>query len=348
MNEQFNNEDQNINAPLEEGGPQAPLGGAPAAADLNDDIDLTNKSQRMVAILVVIILVAAGIAGFIFYSQKQSKIDALDKLKSDFATEHNAGYDEFWKTAKLDLNVMKTNVDFEAKITEYLSVSSIAYTKHVKEKAIPMLEKALLRYRALEAAGIMLPELKATYRAMENLLAAWNKFVNDVSYYETYLENRGKLTEISEQWAGAQSQPKEDKFKPGAAKYVKVVNCILSQKGKSIIEYEPVDLSLRIKDTCALADEQSAWFKKVAFECLDYAGTAVEPDPVYEETVKKYSEETGLNQDTKSVFAINNCLDLSRKAFETELSNSIVKVWADYGKAKNELLKAIDARKKEL
>ena len=125
MNDQFN-EDNIPNQPETGDSGAAPQVSAPMMADAVDDIDISNKSQRVVAILVVIILVAAGIGGFIFYSGKQSKIDALDKLKSDFATEHNSGYEEFWKAAKLDLDVMKTNVDFEAKITEYLSVSSIA------------------------------------------------------------------------------------------------------------------------------------------------------------------------------------------------------------------------------
>lgn len=347
MNDQLNDE-QTPNDFQGGGDAVTPQGDAPVSADFGDDIDISNKGQRMVALLVVIVLVAVGIGAFVLYSQKQSKIDALDKLKSDFAAQHNSGYEAFWKAAKLDLEVMKSNVDFESKITEYLGVSSIAYTKHLKEKAIPILESALPKYRALEAAGIMLPELKANFRALENLLNAWNKFVNEVSLYENYLENRSKLTEMSEQWAGAQSQPKEKKYTPGAAKYVKTVNCILQQKGKSIIDYEPVDLSLRIKDTCALADEQAHWFKTVAFDCMDYLGKSVEADIIYEETLKKYAKEDGLNQDTKSVFSITNCLDLTRKAFETELSNSIVKVWAEYGKSKNELLNAIDARKEEI
>jgi formate dehydrogenase len=50
---------------------------------------------------------------------------------------------------------MKTDVDFEAKLTEYLSVSSIAYPKHIKEKALPVIDNALPKYRALEAAGIV-------------------------------------------------------------------------------------------------------------------------------------------------------------------------------------------------
>ena len=347
MNDQFN-EDPTQNSPETDEQPTAPQTEASVTADVGDDIDISNKGQRMVALLVVIVLVAAGIGGFIFFSSKQSKIDALDQLKSDFATEHNAGYEEFWKAARLDLDVMKTNVDFEAKITEYLSVSSIAYNRHLKEKAIPILEGALPKYRGLEAAGIMIPELKANFRALEKLLETWNSFTNEVAMYESYLDNRSKLTEMSEQWAGAQSQPKEEKFRPGAAKYLKTMNCILAQKKQSVIDFDPVDLSLRLKDTCAIADEQAGWFRRVAFECLENIGKAVTPDIIFEETVKKYSKEDGLNQDTKSVFAINNCLDLSRKAFESELSNSVVKAWMEYSKTKNELLKAIDARKEEI
>ena len=347
MSDQFN-EGTTPNPP-ETGDPSAaPPAQSPVTADPVDDIDISNKSQRMVAILVVIILVAAGIGGFIFYSGKQSKKEALEKLKSDFAAEHNAGYEEFWKAAKLDLSLMKTNVDFEAKISEYLSVSSIAYTRHLKEKAIPILESALPKYRALEAAQLMVPELKANFRALENLLDTWNEFINEVSLYEGYLENRGKLAEVSEQWVGAQSQPKEEKYRAGAAKYLKTVNCILAQKKQSAIDFDPVDLSLRIKDTCAIAAEQPDWFKRVAFECLENVSKAVEPDVIYDETVKKYSKEDGLNQDTKSVFAINNCLDLTRKAFESEMSAKIVKAWMEYSKTKNDLLKAIDNREAEI
>ena len=346
MNDQFNEEP--TRNPEDQGDSPAASPNMPVSPDPMDDIDISNKSQRMVAILVVIVLIAAGFAGFIFYSQKQSKIKELEQLKSDFSQQHNIGYEEFWKAAKLDLSLMKTNMDFEAKISEYLKMSAIAYNRHLKEKAIPILETALPKYKALEAGGIMLPELKANFRALENLLTTWQKFTNETALYENYLANRAKLTEMSEQWAGAQSQPKEDKYKPGAAKYLKTINCILARKDRSAIDFDPVDLSLRLKDTCAKADEQAAWFKNVAFECLDNLSAAVEPDVVYDETVKKYSKESGLNQDTKSVFAVTNCLDLSRTAFETELSNGIVKAWMEYGKTKNELLKAIDDRIAEI
>lgn len=347
MNDQIN-EQNTSHPPIEGAGPQSSLETNPSSLDIGDDIDISNKGQRMVVLLIIIVLVAGGIAAFVMYSKKQGKIDELDKLRTDFATYHNTGYEDFWKAAKLDLDVMKNNMDFEAKITEYLSVSSIAYTRHLKEKAIPVLEKAIPKYRSLEAAGIILPELKATTHSLTKLQEAWQKFISDVSMYENYLENRSKLTEAGEQWAGAQSSPKEGKFTLGAVRYLKTVNCILQQKGKTVIDYHPADLSLRVKDTCALADEQAQWFKKVAFECLDNLGKDAEADIIYEETLKKYAEVEGLNQDTKSVFGINNCLDLTRKAFETELSNSIVKAWADYGQKKNALLKAIEKRKKEI
>lgn len=338
MNDQLNNDG------TQEGTAQT----EPILNEPLDDIDISNKGQRVAVLLVVILLVAAGIAWFVFYSQEQSKIEALEKLKTDFVTHHNAGYVAFWKNARLDLEVMKTNMDFEAKITEYLSVSSIAYTKHVKEKAMPLLESAIPKYRSLEAQKLMVAELKGVTRTLENLLDEWKKFTNEVALYEGYLDNRSKLTAAGEQWAGAQQQPKEDKFKKGAAKYVKTVNCILGIKGKSIIDYHPADLSLRIKDTCAIADEQAGWFKKVAFECLDYIGKEVEPDIIFEETVKKYAEVEAPNQDSKSVFGINNCLDLTRKSYESELSNNVAKAWAEYTAKKNELIKAIDVRIKEI
>jgi hypothetical protein len=311
-----------------------------------DDIDISNKGQRIAVILVMILILAAAGGGFMVFAGKQRKKENFEKLKKDIAAAHNKGYETFWKNVQIDLKVMKTNKDFQAKLTEYLKVSSIAYAKHVKKEGLPVLEAAIPKYKALESYGVVIPEIKALTFSLEKLLGVWQKFSDEVLLYEDYLSNRSRLDTLGAQWMTAQQNPKDEKAKAGAAQYVKIVNCIL--RDKSIIDYDPWDLSLRIKDTCAKADEQSDWFKRVAFGCLDAAANPVAPDAVYDATVEKYHAIEVDNQDTKSIFGIKQCLDLSRATFEMELSDNIAAAWADYVKKKIALSNAVKNAIKEI
>jgi len=324
------------------GMPEAPVGGG----DPTEDVQLSNTGQRIGVILVVILILAGGGFWFWKHSQKVDQIAALDKLKADFGREHNASYEEFWKAAQIDLKVMKTNADFGAKLAEYLTVSPVSYAKHVKEKALPHLENGIPRYRALEAAGIMLPELKATTHAFENLLNVWQKFANEILLYENYLAHQSKLDALGGQWMAAQQNPKDEKPRPDAARYVKIVNCILD--GKFVMDYDPWDLSERIRDTCAKGDEKAEWFRRVAFNCLDASTQNIPADELFLATVEQYGKIEQENQDNKSVFGIKECLDKSRTAFEAELSDAVAAAWAEYVAKKNALLNGIDARRKEI
>ncbi|MBN2803815.1 MAG: hypothetical protein JXR91_12040 [Deltaproteobacteria bacterium] len=332
MNDQINPETpENLNNP--EPAPQVD-----EFANIGD-VDISNKGQRVAVILVAIIILAAAAGGFMVYSNKARAKKNLETLKTDFIAVNNSGYGAFWKKAQIDLKTMKTNKDFQAKLTEYLTVSSVSYAKHVKAEALPLLETAIPKYKALEAAGVVIPEIKAVTFSLESLLSVWQKFTDQVVMYENYLTNRAKLDELGGKWMTVQQSPTDEAAKADAARYVKIVNCILGSK--NITDYDPWDLSLRVKDTCAIGAEKSAWFKRVAFECLDAATGEAAPDALYDAAVDKYSKIEVDNQDTKSVFAVKQCLDLTREAFETESSDAIAAAWADYVKKKIALLDAI-------
>ena len=311
-----------------------------------DDIDVSNKGQRIVIILVAIIILAAAGFGFMVFSRKQSEKAKIDNLKKDFITVNANGYKLFWKKAQIDLKVMKSNADFQAKLKEYLNVSSVSYAKHIKKEAIPVLETAIPKYKALESYGVAIPELKALTFALESLISSWQEFSDEVVLYEGYLKNKSKLDALGGQWMAAQQNPKDDKSRSDAAKYVKIINCILGDK--KIADYDPWNLSLRVADTCAKVDHQPQWFKKVAFSCLDYANQPVEADDIYTATVEKYNKIELDNQDTKSVFAVKNCLKLSRDSFEAALSDKIAAGWTDYVKKKLAFINAIKQAKENI
>jgi hypothetical protein len=266
-------------------------------------------------------------------------------VKNDFAALHNGGYKAFWKTAKLELDTMKTNADFEGRIKEYLEMTSVKYAEHIKKNAIPILEEVVPKYKAIETPSSVSVEMKAVADSVAALLAAWRKFSSELDMYEGYLANMTKLDTAGDQWFGAQQEPEKEEYMADGVRYVNVVQCILIDK--TLMDYDPLDLSYRVADTCAKADEQSAWFRRVAFNCLDKLGGApVVPDELYKEIVKKYNKADP--RDSKSKFAIINCLKLSRNTYETELSDEIALAWANYTKAMNTLLDTIAKKKKEI
>jgi hypothetical protein len=322
------------------GMPEAPIGGGG-----DDDVTISNTGQRIRVILVLIVLVAVGIGVMMHMNKKRDQEAAIEKVKTDFAALHNGGYKAFWKSARLELDTMKSNADFEGKIKEYLNITSVQYAEHIKKTAIPILEELAPKYRNIEAPNALVPEVGEVADAVEALLAAWRKFSTEIDMYKGYLENLNKLETAGDQWFGAQSDPKKEEYVEMGVRYVNVVHCIL--KNQTLMEHEPIDLSFRVADTCAIADEQAEWFRRVAFGCLDrLGGEPVVPDELYNEIIKKYNKADP--HDTKSKFAIINCLKLARSSYESELSDEIALAWANYTKAQNALIAAIAQKKKEL
>jgi hypothetical protein len=322
-----------------------PQNGMPEApSESLDDIDISNKGQRMAVILVVIIIIAAAVGGFWVYSQKQKKKEAILQVKKDFSAVHKDVYKGFWQVAKLDLDRLKNNVMFEAQIKEYLKASPVAYARHIKTKALPLLDEMVTKYKALKAPDSLATEVAGVADAVEKLSEAWKKFSANMDMYENYLDNKAKLDDAGDKWFGAQQEPEKEKYTAEAVRYVKLVNCILVDK--TLLDFEPVDLSYRIKDTCAKVKEQAAWFKRVAFGCMDVLSQAVKPDEFYEQAKIKYNKSDP--RDTKSKFGINQCLSISQDTFETEQSDAVFKAVANYVKAQNALLAAVDKKAKEI
>jgi len=323
-----------------DGMPEAPIGSSG-----DEDLNISNTGQRIRLILVLIAVVAVGVGVLMWYNKQQAQIAALEKVKTDFSVLHNGAYKAFWKAARLDLDTMKSNADFEGKIKEYLDLSAVKYAAYVKKDVLPLLEEAVPKYKAIETPASVAPEMKAVADSVDALLVAWRKFSTEIDMYEAFLDNRTKLDLAGDQWFGAQQEPTKEEFIADGVRYVNVLHCILVDK--TLMDYEPIDLSFRVKDTCAKADEQATWFRRVAFNCLDrLGGEPVTPDELYKEIVKKYNKADP--RDTKSKFAVLNCLDLSRSSYESELSDEIALAWANYTKSQNALLTAVAARIKEI
>ncbi|NLN63534.1 MAG: hypothetical protein GX146_11740 [Myxococcales bacterium] len=319
--------------------------GATGAGNDTDDIVISNTGQRIGVILVLIVLVAAGIGVMMHMSKKREQEAALDQVKTEFAALHNGGYKAFWKSTRLEIDTMKNNVDLERKIKEFLSVTALQYAEHIKTKTLPLLAELPAQYKNIEAPNAVRPEVDAVAEAVDALLSAWQNFSNELDKYKPYFKHLEKLETAGDHWFGAQQEPKNDTYVELGVRYVDVVHCIL--KNKTLLDYEPVDLSFRVSDTCAVAAEQADWFRHVAFGCLEkLGGEPVVPDDLYKEVLKAYNKAD--QRDTKSKFAVVNCLKLARDAYEEELSNEIAIAWASYVKAQGALLAAIDQKKKEL
>jgi len=123
---------------------------APINSSGDDDIAISNTGQRIRLILVVIAIIAVGVGVMMYMNKQKARTEALDKVKTDFAALHNGSYKAFWKTAKLELDTMKSNADFEGRIKEYLELTSVKYAEHIKKNAIPILEEAVPKFKSIE------------------------------------------------------------------------------------------------------------------------------------------------------------------------------------------------------
>ena len=109
-------------------------------------------------------------------------------------------------------------------------------------------------------------------------------------------------------------------------------------------EYE-VSMETEVMNTCAKAAEKAEWFRRVAFECVPklLSGPG-ESDADFEAAVAAFKE---VN-DTTSKMGIDTCLKKSRSYFESEAIGKLGRPWAEYVKAQNALLDAVDANLEKL
>lgn len=338
--------DDQLNGAAGGGMPDAPPSGS------GGELRISNTGQRIRAILVVIVvIVIAGVVLWLYHG-KQQQVERFEQLRTSFSTVHNSGYAAFWQETQVDIKEMKTNQDFEARLKEILSSTPVAYSKHLQEKALPILEKALPEYSGITAPNEM--AVKATGKTFADLVKdvadaatalheAWKGFADELAKYDTYLKARKLLDKAGNAWLGAQGDPKEEKFKSKAIQYVALAKCILADQG-IVFQIPPDELSAKLEGTCD--NEMPAWWRRVTDECMPKLLERVEADEVYNQTLEAYRK--AEMPDTKSVFGIKACLDRSRDAFEVELIEKIALAWANYVKAQNALLDAIEAKLKEL
>lgn len=320
------------------GMPEAP---APTPAPVPDeDINISRPGPKIALILVLLLAVGAG--AYYYFGvmvPKQELEQSINDVKAEFQKVHDAGWESFWKESQIDIKEMKSNAEFEAKIKEILAVSAVAYARHIREKALPILEKEVPKYKEIKAPAELSGEVTAVANAAESFLTAWNDFLGNLDKYEDYIEAKGKLTESGNHWLGIQGDPENEKFKKGAINYVNLAKCILVDK--IMFEMEPAQLRDNLENTCAGdATKKVDWFTRVAADCMPkLLEKNPEADEYYTKTLEKYRK--AEMPDTSSVFAVEACLGKGRDALEVKLAEDLFRARVDYGKAQNALLKKI-------
>ncbi len=310
----------------------------PPAGDEN--IKITNTGQRIRAILVVLIALAAGGAAIWWVLKGEAEEKRYEKARADFDAAHRAGYEAFWKKSKIDIKELKSNQDFELRVKEILDSAPVAYEKHLREEALPVLEESLEKYRSLTAPADVAELPENVKKAAEGLYDAWKSFADEIVRYETYLEGKEKLKPAGDAWLGAQGDPKKDEFRKKAVQYTRLVQCILGSSAQ-MVDIDTQELGNKLEDTCL--NERSDWFRRVVDDCLPKLldGDA-EADETYETILEKYRK--AEMPDTKSVFGIETCLKDSREVFESQIIEKVARAWADYVKAQNALIEGIKAK----
>jgi hypothetical protein len=324
-----------------------PSGNAPMPTDLSsadDDIAVSNTGSKVAAIVVVVIIIAAVVGVLVFLQRKQGEVEKHEAVKAAFQAAHNKGYVEFWKKVQVDVKGMKSNTEFEARLRQVTS-DPVRYAKHIKENGLPIIDNAIADYKAISANAPKEYDeyVKALVTAMEDLRKEWAAFASEYVKFEDFAKANEKLETASSHWLGWQQNPGSEKWKYNAVKYVRVLRCIFGpQKQWKDFEYT---METEVTNTCAKAAEKPEWFRRVAFECLPkLLGGPAEADADFEAAVAAFKE----SNDTTSKLGIDTCLKKSRPDFESEAIGKLGKPWAEYVKAQNSLLEAIDTNLEKL
>ncbi len=330
--------DQYDGAPGSEGG-EIPAAPAPEPADV--DISISNTGQRVRAILVALIAVGAAIAAFVWWSGRTAAKEAHEKAREDFRTAHTMGYKDFWTMSQVDVKALKSNQDFEIKVKQIISEDPVRYGNYVKEKCLPILDKALPEYKGITVPSEYADKMSAVAKAAEGLRTSWAEFSDELLKFEDFFKVSKKklLDKTANDWLGAQ-QSNDEKYTANAFKYYKLLECVLPDK--KIEEIDTIDINMTVKNSCAKAAAKAGWFRRVAYECLPkLAEKNGEPTEAFEAVIKK--SRGAERMDHASKFGIEDCLKASRDYVESEIIEEIALAWATYVKAQNELLTAINS-----
>jgi hypothetical protein len=309
----------------------------------DSDLKVSSTGSKAMAIAVVLIALGAVIGVLVYLQGKQKEVEGYEAIKEAFAKAHTSGYEEFWKKVQVDVKGMKSNQDFESRLRMVTAGDPVRYAKHVKEAALPILDNALASYKAIRPQPGFADKINAVVTAYEALRKAWDDFATEYLKFEAYNKAKEKLDTASSHWVGIQQQPDSEKYKYNAVRYHKLLKCIL--QGKKLPELDFESMETAITNTCAKGDEKPDWFRRVAFECFPrLLDQASEPDVFFELAM----EASKKANDTTSKFGIDTCIKKSKDAFESDAIGKLGLPWADYVKAQNALLKAVDEKLKEL
>ncbi len=330
--------DQMDEFPGAEGGvPQSPV-------PVDDDISISNTGQRIRAILVAIVAVGAAGGALFWWNSQNAKIEAHEKARADFQKAHTMGYVDFWTMTQVDIKTLKSNQDFETKMKQIISEEPVRYANYIKEKALPIINKALPEYQAISVPSEYVDKMAAVSKAAEGLHGAWDHFADELLKFEIYFKSKKSLDKVANDWLGAQ-QYKDDKYTANAVKYFALLSCVLPDQ--KIEDIDTMDINVTVKNSCAKADAKTPWFRRVAYDCLPkLLEKPGEPDDAFKATLEK--SRGSERMDHASKFGIEDCLKASRDYLESDIIEKVAKAWADYVVAQNELLKTIDANLKEL
>ena len=326
------------------GMPPSPEGFSPAPMPEGPDPDLkiSNTGQRVAAIAVVLILAAAGIAVLVMMNAKKKEIEKYEEVRAAFQKAHTVGYVDFWKQIQVDVKGMKSTEEFDAKMRA-VTTDPVRYARHVKEKGVPVLDKALPEYKAIVAPSDIVEKVNNVSVAVTNLRDAWDNFASEFLKFEEFFKANEKLEGASSHWLGLQQKPTGEKFMVDAIRYFKVMQCIFKDQKIAELDYE--NMESEVTATCAKAAEKAEWFKHTAFECFNFlVGAAPAPDDSFTDAVKAADEAF----DTTSKFGIDTCIKKSREYFEADEFQKLAAPWLEYIKAQNDLLSAIDEKIKSL
>jgi len=308
--------------------------------DYDEDTKITNTGQRIRAIVVAVVAIAAAIGAVVWWNMQKAEAQRHADARAAFQKAH-VGYTDFWKKADIDIKGFKSNRDFELRMKQILTDDPVRYARFTKEESLPILDKALPAYKSITVPQDYAEQMDGMVKAVENLRGAWNDFADELLKFDLFFKGKKELNKAADAWLGAQ-QSNDPKYQTKAFKYFKLLGCVLPDK--EISEIETTELNSVVQNSCV--KDKSAWFRRIAYECLPtLLEKAGKPNEGFAKTIK--ASRGAERMDHSSKFGIEDCLKSTRGSMEEEMIESIALAWAGYVKAQNELLNAIDAKIKE-
>ncbi len=272
------------------GGMESPVGGMPEMPTPDDpDLKISGGGTKIAAIVIAVLAVGA-IVGFLIYKQgKDAELAKYEELKDAFDAAHTAGYVEFWKSLQIDLTGVTDNQLFQAKVSVNTAADPVRYAKHVREKSLFVLDKALPKYEGITPLPGFEDKVRAVKDAIKGIRNSWEAFSEEQLKFEDYFSAKDKLETASSHWLGLQQNADSDKFLLNGMRYVKLLNCLFQGKKPDDMIFDSMETM--VTDTCAKADEKPDWFRRVAFECIPMLSKAPgDPDDVFKAWLAKSKE----------------------------------------------------------